>query len=184
MKPLHFIELPVGMTIARCRRANPFHWALLKALRVFVPGARPDFDRLAERLRILERSFLDRAWAEIRELKAADDDDFAQAKLTALGEEALVSRYFTLGEPDLRMQSLYFNKQTGEILRAAKFEVAVGHAVRAKPAWSEQLNAEQICAALAVQAPKQALKSDERLLAFSLHWQEAQEVKVTLEGRI
>jgi hypothetical protein len=170
-----FIELPVDFSVVQGRRVSPFHWVLLKALHAFVPGARPDFDLLAERLRILERSFLNRAWAEIRDLKAADDGNFAQARLTVLGEDALRTRYFTLGEAELRTQNLHFKKQNGEALQTATFEVAVLRALHAKPEWCERIGD-----ALAVQAPTQALKRGERIQNFTFRWQDAQEVKVTV----
>ena len=180
MTQVTHIELPVDFSVVRCRRVNPFHWALLKALRSFVPGARPNFETLAQRLRIIEPSFLTRAWVEIRELKGADDDDFAQARLSALGEAALETHSFVLGEPELHSQKLYFKKADAEPVPGASFEVSAPRNLKAKPEWGDKFGAEEIADALAKQTPGQALRRDERIQSFTLRWQEAQEVHVTL----
>lgn len=178
MKPVNtYIEVAVDCTVAPCRRLNPFHWALLRALEVFVPGARPGFDELARRLRIGERAFLDEAWKEIVASRATDDDDFAQARLSVTGDEAMRAGWFVIGALTTRRHTLYFQREDGSPLRAERFEFKTVRDVRKPPAWGARLTIEHVVEALAEQKSRDRLQPGERVVAISVDWSGAQEVK-------
>lgn len=172
-----YIEVAVDCTLAPCRRLNPFHWALLRALEVFAPGTRPGFDELAQRLRVGERAFLDEAWKEIRGYRATDDGDFAQARLSVAGEEAMHAGWFVIGPAAVRRHTLYFNKADGSPLRAERFEFKAVRDVRRPPVWATGLTMERVVEALELQKPRERLQPGERVVAISADWADAQEVR-------
>ncbi len=172
-----YIEVAVDCTVAPCRRLNPFHWALLRALGVFAPGTRPGFDELAHRLRVGERAFLDEAWKELRTYRATDDGDFAQARLSVAGEEAMGAGWFVIGAEAVRRHTLYFDKADGSPLRAERFEFKAVRDVRRPPAWSAGLTPDRVMEALALQKPGARLQPGERLVAINVDWSDAQEVR-------
>lgn len=173
-----YIEVAVDCTVAPCRRVSPFHWALLRALEMFAPGARPGFDELALRLRVGERVFLDEAWKEIMRWRAADDDDFAQARLSVAGDEAIRSDWFVTGASAVRRHLLYFSREEGSPLRAEHFEFKAMRDLRKPPTWSARLTTERVIEALAAQKPKERLQAGERVVACAVDWSTAREVRV------
>ena len=173
----NYIELAIDCTRAPCRTFNPFHWALLRAVELFPPGARPGFDELSLRLRIGERAFLDEAWKDVLRHRATDDDDFVQARLSVAGGEAMRTGRFVLGEPVVRRHVLYFRSTDGGVLRIEKFEFSVVRDVRRPPSWGLALTTDRIADALSVQKPQEGLQPGEQILEFSADWSSAQEVR-------
>jgi len=177
MSATNCIELDLACTFAPCRRLNPFHRVLLRAVETFPVGARPGFDELAQRLRLGERVFLDQAWKDIQAFCATDDDDFMQSRLSVAGEEALRAGWFIAGEQTVRRHTLYFRRDDGCAVQAERMEFAVVRAVRMPPAWSKQLTTERIAEVLAAQKPQERLQPGERLIALAADWSTAQEVR-------
>lgn len=170
MKPaaMIVIELPVSCTVAPCRRLNPFHRALLRALEVFPPGARPGFGELARRMMILEPVFLLQAWAELVAWRATDADDFAVAAWSVAGEEAARSGWCVVGERETRRVTVYLRREDGVPMGAEKFEFAAGRPLRTRPEWCGRGMAGRIAASI-------KLSPGERVVAFSADWDAASE---------
>lgn len=175
-----YLEVTVVCTVARCRRLSPFHWAVLRTLEVFAPGTRPRMDELAARLHVGERAFLDEAWADVTRWRATDDNDFAQARVSVTGEEAMRAGWFVTGEPGVQRHVLYFAKADGEPLRAERFEMKGGRDVRRAPAWSDELTPGRVMEALVAQKPGARLQPGERVVAIDVEWEGAQETRVTV----
>ncbi len=173
-----YVEVTVVCTIATCRTLSPFHWAVLRALEVFAPGARPGLDELAARLHVGERAFLDEAWTDVTRWRATDDNDFAQARVSVAGEAAMRAGWFVVGEPTVHRHTLYFEKEDGVPLRAERFEMKVVRDLRRPPAWSAELTLERVAEALALQRPAARLQPGERVVAVDAEWAGAQEVRV------
>lgn len=176
-----YVEVTVMCTVALGRTLSPFHWVVLRALEVFAPGARPGLDELATRLHVGERAFLDEAWKDVTRWRATDDNDFAQARVSVSGEEAMGAGWFVIGEPTVRRHTLYFAKDDGSALRSERFELRVVRDVRRAPAWSGELTPERVAEALAAQKPGARLQPGERMVAVSVEWAGAQEVRVVVE---
>lgn len=172
-----FIEVTVICTVAPCRRMNPFHRALLRALEIFAGGARPGFDELARRMQVGERAFLDEAWKELKTWRAVDDDDFMQARVSEAGAEALRTGWFETGERTVQRRVLYLKREDGSALRAERFEFAVVRAVKKPPAWSGGLTVARVAELLAERPVKERVKPGERLVAVDVDWTTAQEVR-------
>lgn len=170
MKPeaMIVIELPATCAVAACRRLNPFHRALLRALEVFAPGTRPGFGELARRMMILEPVFLMQAWAELVAWRATDADDFAVAGWSVAGEEAVRSGWCVVGERTTRRVTLYLRREDGVPMGAETFEFAAGRALRSRPEWCGRGMAGRIAAAINP-AP------GERVVAFAADWDSARE---------
>jgi hypothetical protein len=162
------IELPVTCTVAPCRRLNPFHRALLRALEVFPPGTRPGFGELARRMVILEPVFLMQAWAELVAWRATDADDFAVAAWSVAGEEAARSGWCVVGERETRRATLYLRREDGASMGAETFEFVAARALRARPEWCGRGMAGRIAASI-------ALAPGERVVGFSADWDAARE---------
>lgn len=175
-----YVEVTVVCTVAACRKLSPFHWAVLRALEVFAPGTRPGLDELAVWLHVGERVFLDEAWKDVTRWRATDDNDFAQARVSVSGEEAMSAGWFVMGEPTAHRHTLYFAKDDGSPLQAERFETKVVRDVRRAPAWSAELTPERVAEALAVQKPGARLQPGERVVAVDVEWSGAQEVRVVV----
>lgn len=173
-----YVEVTVVCTVARCRTMSPFHWALLRTLELFAPGTRPGMGELAARLHVGERVFLEEAWKDLTRWRATDDDDFAQARVSVSGEAAMRAGWFVIGEATARRHALYFAKEDGAPLRAERFATTVVRDVRRAPAWSAELTPERVAEALAVQKPAASVQPGERVVAVSVEWEGAQEVRV------
>ena len=94
---------------------SPFVWALLKTLKVFKAGERPDWERLATKLAIGEASFLRDGWKELLTNNLADHSDFALAELSSGGVQALKDEFIRIDEPRCRKNEvLYFRLNNGE----------------------------------------------------------------------
>jgi hypothetical protein len=172
-----YFEVTVVCAVAPCRKMNPFHWAVLRALEVFAPGARPGLDELAARLQLGERAFLDEAWKDVTRWRATDDDDFSQARISVAGEEAMRAGWFVIGEPESHRHTLYFAKEDGSPLRGERFELKFLRDVRKPPAWSATLTPERVAAALVAQKPGARLQPGERLVSICVGWDSAQEMR-------
>jgi hypothetical protein len=155
---------------------------LLRVLEAFVPGARPGFDELALKLRIGERAFLDEAWKELTRWRATDDNDFAQARVSTSGGEALRTGWFTVGDKTTRRHLLYFEKEDGRPLEMERFELKIMRDVRRPPTWNGLLTPERVAEALALQKPTERAQPGERVMAVSADWAGAQEVRVIAGG--
>jgi hypothetical protein len=175
-----YVEVTVVCTVAPCRKLNPFHWAVLRALQVFAPGARPGLDELAARLHLGEPAFLDEAWKDLTRWRATDDDDFAQARVSFAGEEAMRAGWFVIGAEAVRRHTLYFAKEDGRPLRAERFELKVVRDLRRPPEWSAQLTPERVEDVLAGQRLQEKVLPGERVVAVSPEWAGAQEVRVVI----
>lgn len=111
------LELPVTLRLQRLRRANPFHWALLRALQLFPAGKRPPLEEFVGRLCLGEKTFLEEAWRELLEFHAVDDPDFQQAGLSMEGREALAKGWFPLGAAVEQVRFLCF-RSDGECVES------------------------------------------------------------------
>lgn len=173
MKAADCIELPVLCSLVSVRRANPFHWALLRALQVFPAGQRPELEELAIRLRIGEVAFLAEAWRELLTHHAADDADFSLASITLEGLEALRQDLLPTGSAEERMITLLFSEK-GEVLQAVQVERrGEARALSEKPSWASALTTEVVAQCLKRGADGNAPKSDEYLRSIVPQWDRA-----------
>jgi hypothetical protein len=169
------IEVPVDYTVAACSPAHPFHWALLRALTDFPASGRPGFPELAERLRFSEPAFLDRAWSELGSYGAVTSSDFALAEINHIGTEALRLGYFVNGRILSRQASLYFSRRGDRCVERKDFEVVGSTPIKEPPPWSKLLTIERIREALQFQMPDRMPRPEERILEFTVRWNDATE---------
>lgn len=169
------LRLPVRYRKVPARRANPFHWALLEALRVFPSSARPTLDELALRLCLDDKAFLEKAWSELKDFQAVNAGDFGQAELSAEGTETLASGYFHLGPVVEKTVALLLNPQDGSSAYAALPKNPQATALPLPPVWAATLDQGQLADTLRRQ---ENLRRDERLLSLRCFWDKAELVSV------
>lgn len=174
MEAADCIELPVLCSLVSVRRANPFHWALLRALQVFPAGQRPELEELAIRLRIGEVAFLSEAWRELLAHHAADDADFGQASITLEGLEALRLDHLPTGSSEERLLTLLFSAD-GKLLQASRAErQGEPQPLSEPPSWADALTADFVANSLERVGDGNAPGPDERLRSISPRWERAQ----------
>lgn len=179
MNSIAAVEVPIEFTLAAVEPLGPFRWVLLHALRTFLPGSRPDFSTLADKLCLGERAFLDVAWASLVVIGAVDRDGFTDATITVRGEEMLESDCVIIAVPEIRKVTCFFADGDGRGLETAGSAASDLRALRRPPAWRDQLTAAKLANALARQNPKLAPQPDERILRFTPDWSAAREVRLT-----
>ncbi|MBK9990488.1 MAG: hypothetical protein IPP19_07100 [Verrucomicrobia bacterium] len=174
MKTIKYIEVPVRYQTVRLRRLNPFHWALLRTLQVFGPGARPDLDELTKRLCIGEPVFLNEAWRELLTWHAVDDAVFSQARLTMEGETALQEGLIPFGTAEEKTRPIYFTSEGEPLSPAKRGDVQTAKPLSVPPPWSSNVTASQIEQFLLTQAGTRS--PDERWQSIRLAWENARTV--------
>lgn len=169
------IEVPIDYPVAPCAPAQPFHWALLRTLTDFPATRRPDLAGLAEKLRFTDSSFLEQAWSELGSRGAVTSNDFAFAEINAVGTEALRLGYFVTGKIVTRQASLYFSRRGDRCVERKDFEVAGVSPLPQPPPWAKMLTVDRIQEALRFQMPDRMPKPEERILDFTVRWNDATE---------
>lgn len=172
------IEVPVVCTLSAARRLTPFHWVLLEALETFPAGSRPSIERLAERLRVGERAFLDEAWRELAGFRAVDADGFSSARRGVAGDMALARGWFPAGPSTLERRPVFFRRDDGEPVPLANVELISGPLLSAIPTWGRAMAAEAWGAAVETVHPAERGPVGLRVLAAEPDWKSAREVRV------
>lgn len=175
MTEINCIEVPVDYSVAACARANPFHWALLKAVQSFPVGSRPSFSEIAERLHFHEPAFLVQAWTELCEDAAVSTTEFENTDLTEIGTEALRTGYILKSPIDPRRVTLVFSARGDRCIERREFEIVLGARLQRPPVWSNNLNLDAIMNAMSHQMPLQLPTDGERIIEFKILWEEAHE---------
>jgi hypothetical protein len=157
-------------------------WVLLKTLKTFPRGGRPDWEELATKLAVGEPSFFSAAWSELYEQQLADCQDFDTAEITDEGKEALECGFVRFGLPRKRHQEkLYLRLDNGEpISWQHDFEAKDHSKLFRRPKWANDLNEELVRKALAEQRESTDERIDEsdRIYDLKIHWDQSSRVKL------
>jgi hypothetical protein len=158
---------------------SPFVWALLKTLKVFKSGERPDWERLATKLAIGEASFLCDGWKELLSNNLADHSDFAVSEISDEGDQALKDGFIRIGEPRCRNNEvLYFRLNNGDPINWKKDFKAKNHSELFSPKWGNHLNEQLIRTTLEMQreSPQEHIQEDEKIFDLEIHWKDSSRV--------
>lgn len=181
-KPLPFAaEVLCSFKTVNTAPLSPFVWVLLKTIKTFPPGERPEWDELAAKLAVGESSFFSAAWGELRSLNLANHSHFREAGLTEAGEAVLLDGFISNEPPRLRQrEKLYFRLNNGEVFRWRHDLEPKNHQRLSRPCWADQVTEDLIRKTLAEQRQSrdEHVQPNERIHDLEVHWDESSRVKL------
>jgi hypothetical protein len=181
-KPLPFAaEVLCSFKTVSTAPLSPFVWVLLKTLKTFPRGGRPDWEELATKLAVGEPSFFSAAWVELCDLNLVNNAYFPEADLRESGEAALVDGFVRNEFPRQRhRERLYFRLNNGEPFRWRHDLEPKNHARLFKPDWAAQVTEQVIRETLAEQrqSSDEHVQPDEKIYDLEIHWDESSKVKL------
>jgi len=198
------VELVCSFTTVKTAPLSPFVWALLKTLKTFPEGSRPEFNKLAGKLAFEDEHYLNEAWTEATKFKLCErgegqttvptDDhtyfrslraeqvDFNHAKITEAGAAALNNGFIQIEAPRKRSgEALYFTLRDGSPItdwKAHYESKEIGKLDR--PKWAGSIADKLVIKALECQrdSADERIEPDEQLLDLRIHWNESRRVKL------
>ncbi len=177
------VELNCSFKVVSYVALNPFGWALLRTLRAFPHGTRPDFDELSIKLCVGNSAFFGQAWCELadmQEIPLISDPNYQSATITLQGEQACEQGFVAQSKPSTRQETLYFFLRDGDIVKwKSHFKVTPKGSIK-KPHWAEILSPENIADAILhqIEDPSLHIRENQRILEMSIDWSQAQEVRL------
>jgi hypothetical protein len=198
------VELVCSFTTVKTAPLSPFVWALLKTLKTFPEGSRPEFNELAEKLAFKDTQYLNDAWTEVTKFKlcergegqkdepidnrsylrsfTAEKVDYDYAKITEAGLAAINGGAIQIEAPRKRSgEALYFTLRDGSPITVWKSHYEPkGIGKLDRPKWAEAITENLIIKALGFQRESgdEHIQPDEQLLDLEIHWDESRRVKL------
>lgn len=196
-------ELVCSFSTVKTKPMSPFSWLLLKTLQTFECGQRPSFEVLAQKLSFQDTEYLRQAWGELEQFRLCEQGedsqqtqatslfkqlttgnaiDYAHAKLTGRGEQALDDGFIRVGSVRERTDEvLYFIERDGSPLINWKSHYKPKQAGAFKyPTWARKVTSTSIAKALENQreSSNDHIDPEEEVFDLEIHWDECRRVKL------
>lgn len=195
------VELVCSFSTVKTEPLSPFVWLLLKTIRTFPEGSRPDFEQLAEKMAFKDHEYLHQAWADVTSFNLCRQSaeqaaavlehsdvfhrkriDFQTAVITQSGTRALEDGFIALNQPRERKgEALYFTLRDGSPITKWKAhyeskEIGSLH----RPAWADEITERTISNTLKFQreSEDEHIQPDEQIFDLIIHWEERRRVKL------